>query len=173
MIRFFNGHPQSIFYSQHSDGKAYAWSAIRKNGLRPIVYSAGGSHANYPTMRVLFIIPLARAELPSQLRSGKQSYGVPFNLLSDTTDAGPYWDVTMNYNGFWYSSSAGFVAATGTSVTSNYLDYIGKVRAVSSSASHLRSSSFAVQWGDEEYPEDDERQRYRRPPCARCSRTPE
>lgn len=49
MIRFLNGVPQAIFYSQHSDGEAFAWSAVAKNGVRPIVYSAGGSHANYAT----------------------------------------------------------------------------------------------------------------------------
>ena len=49
MIRFVNGTPEAIFYSQHSDGLAYAWDTVEKHGERPVVYSATGSHANYPT----------------------------------------------------------------------------------------------------------------------------
>lgn len=49
MIRFKDGVPQEIFYSQHSDGFGYTWDAVAKNGDRPVVYVALGTHANYPT----------------------------------------------------------------------------------------------------------------------------
>lgn len=49
MIRFHNGIPTAVFYSQHSDGAAYSYTAVTKSGLRPISYVATGSHANYPT----------------------------------------------------------------------------------------------------------------------------
>lgn len=49
MIRFHNGKPTAVFYSQHSDGAAYSYDAVKKSGLRPISYVATGSHANYPT----------------------------------------------------------------------------------------------------------------------------
>lgn len=47
-IRFLNGKPQSIWYSQHNYGRAYTFSAVQKSANnRPIAYSARGSHANY------------------------------------------------------------------------------------------------------------------------------
>lgn len=48
MIRFNkNGTPQSVWYSQHDNGEAFTYDCLEKSGIRPIVYSANGSHANY------------------------------------------------------------------------------------------------------------------------------
>ncbi|KAL1847994.1 hypothetical protein Daus18300_013754 [Diaporthe australafricana] len=49
MIRFRDGKPTGIYFSQHSDGAAYDWDdkALAMEAERPIVYSAYGSHANY------------------------------------------------------------------------------------------------------------------------------
>lgn len=47
MIRFENGQPKSIWYSQHEYGAAYTYDAVEKIGKRPVAYSAKGSHANY------------------------------------------------------------------------------------------------------------------------------
>jgi hypothetical protein len=49
MIRFRDSRPVGIYYSQHTDGEAYEWESQtpRKDGGRPLVYSAYGSHANY------------------------------------------------------------------------------------------------------------------------------
>lgn len=47
MIRFENGMPTAVWYSQHSYGEAYTYNAVHKLGKRPIAYSAKGSHANY------------------------------------------------------------------------------------------------------------------------------
>lgn len=97
MVRFVNGTPSYIALSAHDrlvpcsstslppltlilphvlSGTAYTYSALQQTGGRATTYIAGGSHANYAT-------------------AGKQDYGAPFGLLSDTTDAGPYWDVTQ------------------------------------------------------------------------------
>ena len=46
-IWFKDGKPQSVWYSQHSDGEAFTYSATQKSGQRPLSYSARGSHANY------------------------------------------------------------------------------------------------------------------------------
>ncbi|KAH9231839.1 hypothetical protein K456DRAFT_1895974 [Colletotrichum gloeosporioides 23] len=49
MVRFRDGKPTGIYFSQHVDGAAYDWddSTISKIDERPVVYSARGSHANY------------------------------------------------------------------------------------------------------------------------------
>ncbi|EXJ77425.1 hypothetical protein A1O3_09651 [Capronia epimyces CBS 606.96] len=52
MIRFKNGKPTGIYFSQHGSGQACKWddgSCVSKDGDRPVVFSARGSHANYPT----------------------------------------------------------------------------------------------------------------------------
>lgn len=47
MIRFSNGAPQAIWYSQHASGQAFTYSAVEKKGIRPYAYSGNGTHANY------------------------------------------------------------------------------------------------------------------------------
>nr|XP_036575296.1 vacuolar protein sorting-associated protein 62 [Colletotrichum truncatum]KAF6781849.1 vacuolar protein sorting-associated protein 62 [Colletotrichum truncatum] len=49
MVRFRDGKPVGIYYSQHDGGAGYKWNdpKITKTDGRPIVYSALGSHANY------------------------------------------------------------------------------------------------------------------------------
>lgn len=38
MVRFLDGVPQAMFYSQHSDGEAFTYSAVEKEGVRPVLY---------------------------------------------------------------------------------------------------------------------------------------
>ncbi|PKS07548.1 hypothetical protein jhhlp_006152 [Lomentospora prolificans] len=83
MVRFENGIPRGIFFSEHEGGQAYAWSAVEKIGHRPVIYSAVGSHAMYP--------------LP-----GIQAYILPFKLLKDVTDRGPIWDPAKNIYAYNY-----------------------------------------------------------------------
>lgn len=49
MIRFKDGTPQAVWYSQHAFGEAFTYDAVEKIGVRPVGYSAKGSHANYAT----------------------------------------------------------------------------------------------------------------------------
>jgi len=49
MIRFSDGVPQAVWYSQHANGEAFTYNAVEKHGQRPVSYSAKGSHANYGT----------------------------------------------------------------------------------------------------------------------------
>ena len=47
MVRFVNGVPDTVFFSAHTGGFAYKYSALEKDGDRPIGYIATGTHANY------------------------------------------------------------------------------------------------------------------------------
>ncbi|KJZ76291.1 hypothetical protein HIM_04373 [Hirsutella minnesotensis 3608] len=83
MIRFENGVPRGIFFSEHEGGQAYAWDAVEKRGDRPVIYSAVGSHAMYAT-------------------PGEHPYVLPFNMLKDVTDRGPLWDPALNNYAYHY-----------------------------------------------------------------------
>ncbi|KAF2192600.1 hypothetical protein K469DRAFT_314988 [Zopfia rhizophila CBS 207.26] len=91
MIRFSNSKPQHIWYSQHSNGQAFKYDVVHKNGLRPIAFSSNGSHANYAI-------------------SGTHDHTIPnFNLpggvLEDYTNEGTLWDPLKS--AYFYSFSAG------------------------------------------------------------------
>jgi Vacuolar protein sorting-associated protein 62 len=52
MIRFKDGKPTGIYFSAHGSGEACDWNGeacLSKQGDRPVVFSARGSHANYPS----------------------------------------------------------------------------------------------------------------------------
>lgn len=84
MVRFQDGIPRGVFFSEHEGGQAYAWEAVEKSSTgRPIIYSAVGSHAMYP--------------LP-----GPHAYILPFHLLKDLTDKGPIWDPSLNNYAYHY-----------------------------------------------------------------------
>lgn len=87
MIRFENGVPRGIFFSEHEGGQAYAWNAVEKRGDRPVLYSAVGSHAMYA--------------LP-----GEHAYILPFRMLKDVTDKGPLWDPALNNYAYHYDYTA-------------------------------------------------------------------
>lgn len=84
MVRFQDGVPKGLFFSEHEGGQAYAWSAVEKSSTgRPIIYSALGSHAMYA--------------MPS-----KHPYILPFSMLMDITDRGPLWDPSLNNYAYHY-----------------------------------------------------------------------
>lgn len=83
MVRFENGVPRGVFFSEHEGGQAYAWGAVEKRGQRPVIYSAVGSHAMYA--------------MP-----GLQPYILPFKMLKDVTDRGPLWDPAKNSRMYFY-----------------------------------------------------------------------
>ncbi len=49
MIRFQDGIPRAVWYSQHAYGQAFTYDAVEKKNGRPIAYVARGSHAIYAT----------------------------------------------------------------------------------------------------------------------------
>jgi hypothetical protein len=69
-----------MWYSQHANGQAFRYSAVEKdsNGVRPVVYVAKGSHANYAiTGTHSHVIP---------------NVNLPAGALEDYTDKGVKWD---------------------------------------------------------------------------------
>ncbi|KAL8971158.1 MAG: hypothetical protein Q9183_001181 [Haloplaca sp. 2 TL-2023] len=112
MIRFKNGVPQAIWYSQHDYGQAFTYASVEKQGKRPIGYSAKGSHAIYAT-------------------TGTHDHTIPgLNLpagpVEDDCDRGTLWDPIAS--AYFYSYNAGsnaFTAYDGISPT-NYLEFVGR-----------------------------------------------
>jgi hypothetical protein len=123
MVRFINGTPSVVYYSQHSSGAAYTYSAAEKIGVRPVSYTGIGTHANYPT-------------------AGEHDYTLPLGLLSDQTDEGPIWDVTKNFRGFWYDPSTGGLSLAPGAGSGGTVQY-------SEGTSWL---NFGGGWGDEQWP---------------------
>lgn len=90
MIRFENGQPKSIWYSQHEYGAAYTYDAVEKIGKRPIAYSAKGSHANYA--------------VPGKHDLHETNEAIPAQVVYDVTSNGPLWDPTLS--AYYYTFSA-------------------------------------------------------------------
>ncbi|KAJ9609041.1 Vacuolar protein sorting-associated protein 62 [Cladophialophora chaetospira] len=114
MLRFVNGVPQGMWFSQHASGEAFSYSAVEKynGGVRPVVYVAKGTHANYAIQ-------------------GDHDHTIPgLNLpggpLEDHTDAGVFWDPAINAYTYSYDASTGvFTSSTGEDPT-GYLDFTGR-----------------------------------------------
>ena len=108
LVRFKDGKPQYVALSEHDFGGAYAWDALEKYlpnpdgsgtmigtwsnataaklARRPVVYSAVGSHAMYPT-------------------PGLHPYILPWGMLHDQTDRGPLWDPSLNARSYTWDGS--------------------------------------------------------------------
>ncbi|KAI9848345.1 MAG: hypothetical protein M1838_000561 [Thelocarpon superellum] len=96
MVRFSNGVPTAVWFSQHANGEAFTYDAVEKRGLRPVVYSANGSHANYAT-------------------SGTHDHLIPdvnlfYGILNDYCDQGKLWDPVLS--AYFYSFDASTKAFT-------------------------------------------------------------
>lgn len=137
MIRFVNGTPTAVWYSQHANGEAFSWDAVglKKNGSRVIGYSANGTHANYATNGTHdHTIP----DLPS-----------PYGPLIDTTDnSGPVWDPLKS--AYYYFVS--FPNAPGDESNPTFTPANNGVNAGKAPTSWLY---FLGQWGDDQLPLSD------------------
>ncbi|KAF2147024.1 uncharacterized protein K452DRAFT_282010 [Aplosporella prunicola CBS 121167] len=87
VVRFHNGKPKAVFFSEHNFGEAYAYEAVEKIGKRPVGYIAIGTHAMYAT-------------------PGTHAYILPWGLLHDVTDRGPLWDPLLNAHSYTYDYAA-------------------------------------------------------------------
>ena len=110
MLRFQNGLPQAIWLSQHTNGEAFTYSAMNKQGVRPIVYVADGTHANYA--------------ITGTHQTTVYNVNLPIGPFEDTTSQGALWDPTLSAYAVSYTPSANsFTAYDGAPV--NWLYYLG------------------------------------------------
>ncbi|MCJ1362507.1 hypothetical protein MMC16_001610 [Acarospora aff. strigata] len=112
MVRFINERPTAVWFSQHENGQAFTYSALSKNGTRPIVYSALGTHAN-------FAVP------------GTHSRTIATVIVNDTTSAGRLWDPILAAYYYAYtvtpSVNGGFnFTPAETSTPISYLTFLGR-----------------------------------------------
>lgn len=102
MIRFKDGVPQVIWYSQHGNGEAYVYKAVEKEGIRPISYAAMGSHAMYST--------------PGTHDHTIPNLNLPRGLIQDYTSKGTLWDPLKNTYAYTYNANTfAFHSADGKS----------------------------------------------------------
>ncbi|KAI9766301.1 MAG: hypothetical protein M1835_007212 [Candelina submexicana] len=110
MIRFSNGKPTAVWFSQHSNGEAFTWDAVEKRGNRVVAYSAKGSHATYAIQGTHdHTIP---------------NLNLPKGILNDQTDQGKLWDPILSAYSYQYTSAKTF-APYGNYPTA-YLNYGGQ-----------------------------------------------
>ena len=128
-IRFVNGTPQSVWYSQHSSGEAFTYGAVEKynNSDRIVSYSGRGTHANYAT-------------------SGEHDHTIPgvnlpFHLfLVDYTSQGTLWDPAANAYVYNLDLDTGAFTPYDDSWPNQWLNFTGS-------------------WGDDQLPTSDPRQK--------------
>ncbi|HXG75257.1 MAG TPA: Vps62-related protein [Gaiellaceae bacterium] len=100
------GNPLVAGYSQHSEGERRAWAKVPKEGRRPLVYVALGSHANYfgpgvhrlraPVVEPLFISVIRQAGYAPVDRTGRGRVVRP--RLVRVSASSPSW---MAFAGRW------------------------------------------------------------------------
>ncbi|KAL2836104.1 hypothetical protein BJY01DRAFT_238421 [Aspergillus pseudoustus] len=112
MIRFQNGTPQAIWYSQHSAGQAFTYGATEKQGSRPIAYSANGTHAVYAI-------------------SGGHDHTIPgvnlpVGFLVDHTNQGTLWDPVLGAYAYSYASDTKTIEPYDPTYPVNWLNFNGR-----------------------------------------------
>ncbi|PBP24049.1 hypothetical protein BUE80_DR005137 [Diplocarpon rosae] len=109
MIRFEDNKPQMMWFSQHGNGQAFTYKSVEKmsKSMRPISYSAKGSHANYA-------VPGIHDHLIPDLN-------LPAGFLQDYTSRGLLWDPTLS--AYFYNfdgNSSSFESIDGSPVGAMY-----------------------------------------------------
>ena len=112
MVRFQNGVPQALWLSQHEVGEAFTYSAMQKAGIRPVVYSAIGTHANYATI--------------GTHQTTIANLNLPFGPFEDTASQGALWDSTLSTYVYSYTPSSNTFAAYDGVTSVNWLYYLGR-----------------------------------------------
>lgn len=128
MIRFQNGLPQAIWYSQHTYGEAFSYETVSKLGKRPLCYSAKGSHANYavPGSHDLHKNSiLSHHSTKTCMCSPNIDEEVPANLAFDKTSQGALWDPTLSAYYYTFSTASSQFHPVTKTTPVNYLYFKG------------------------------------------------
>ncbi|KAI4104591.1 MAG: hypothetical protein L6R37_003195 [Teloschistes peruensis] len=113
MIRFANGKPTQVWYSQHAFGEAFTYDCLEKQGDRPVAYSGNGSHANY-AIKGTHDHTIPNVNLPGK------------GILTDYTDQGTLWDPLLSTYFHQYDASSKTFTPYDPSYPTAWLNYIGK-----------------------------------------------
>lgn len=113
LVRFYKGEPVIVWMSAHGGGGAYFYKNLEKyqDTKHPIIFSARGTHANYPS-------------------TGQHAHDIPYSILSDFTDRGPLWNPTLNYLAYTFDGNKTY-AGNGSvpfreAEYGDWLDYRGR-----------------------------------------------
>ncbi|KAL4906834.1 hypothetical protein BDW74DRAFT_176439 [Aspergillus multicolor] len=112
MIRFQDGAPQAIWYSQHSGGQAFTYEATEKQGVRPIAYSGNGTHAVY--------------SIPGAHDHTIPGLNLPAGFLVDQTDRGVLWDPAAGAYAYSYVPATQTFEPYDPSYPVNWLSFNGR-----------------------------------------------
>jgi len=113
MVRFNNGTPEAVWYSQHANGEAFEYDVVHKqDGGRPVGFVANGTHANYA--------------IPGTHDHTIPDLNLPFGLLEDHTDQGAMWDSVANAWFYSFDADAGTFAAYDESTPLAFLNFDGQ-----------------------------------------------
>lgn len=135
MVRFINGEPDQMWFSEHSNGEAFHWSVLEKQGKRAISYSGRGTHANWATVGTHdHTIP---------------DVSLPGIFLKDYTSKGPLWDPVQS--AYFYNVT--FPATAGADDSSD------PTFTATDGSSPIGWLYYNGQWGDHELPASDPRQK--------------
>ena len=114
MIRFQDSVPQSMYFAQHSDGEAFKFDILEKEGQRPIGYIARGSHATYAT-------------------AGTHDHTFPdvdllpgVGVLEDHTGKGLLWDAALDAYVYDFDVGTGTFTAYNGQDPTEWLEYLGR-----------------------------------------------
>lgn len=112
MVRFINGKPEAIWYSQHANGQAFKYNVVEKAGDRPIAYSAKGSHANYAMGGTHdHLIP---------------NLNLPGGVLEDYTNRGAMWDPLLSTWYYKFNAQANSFEAYDAATPTGWLYFKGR-----------------------------------------------
>ncbi|EPS26862.1 hypothetical protein POX_g08837 [Penicillium oxalicum] len=112
MVRFANGAPQALWYSQHASGQAFTYQAVEKQGKRPLSYSGNGTHANYA--------------IAGQHDHTIPGINLPTGFLLDYTDRGVLWDPTLNAWAYTYDVGTKVFTPSSPEIPVAWLDFNGQ-----------------------------------------------
>ena len=112
MIRFENGDPSQLWYSQHQIGEAFTYGATEKIGQRPVSYSGNGTHANFA--------------ISGEHDHTLEGLNIPFlGPLIDYTDQGTLWDPTLSAYIYNYDFASNTYTAYNGEDPVNWLYFLG------------------------------------------------